>query len=205
MVFNWTFRVSDLAIVVATLFGPVFAVQAQKFVERRREQKQRRIAVFRALMTTRAVGLSPAHVEALNIVPIEFYGNANVVDAWKVYINHLYQSNEMDQNLWGLKRTELLNAMLAKMGATLGYKFNDVEISREVYSPKGHAVIESEQTIIREGLAKVFRGECAIPMDVTSFPVDSKLVQSQQELQKALLELLGGQRSLRVTSETKHE
>jgi hypothetical protein len=48
----------DLAIVFATLLGPILAVQAQKFVEQRREQNHRRVAIFRALMMTRAAVLS---------------------------------------------------------------------------------------------------------------------------------------------------
>jgi hypothetical protein len=70
---DWTVKTGDLAIVIATLLGPILAVQAQKWIERSRERQQRRVAVFRVLMTTRAALLSPAHVEALNIVPVEFY------------------------------------------------------------------------------------------------------------------------------------
>jgi hypothetical protein len=75
MTIDWTFRVGELAIVFATLLGPVLAVQAQKWIERAREKTQRKIAIFRTLMATRATFLSPAHVEALNAIPIEFYGN----------------------------------------------------------------------------------------------------------------------------------
>jgi hypothetical protein len=209
MVVDLTLKLSDLAIVFATLLGPVLAVQAQKWVERQRERNRRRVGVFRVLMTTRAAILSPAHVEALNIVPIEFYGQkksfTEVVDAWKEYIDWLYRDSSDDPKRWGEKRVELLNSMLAKMGAALGYRFNSVEISRELYSPKGHAAIESDQEIIRRGLAKMFRGELAIPMDVKTFPVDENFVANQLGLQKGLLDWLGGQRSVRVTMEGKRQ
>ena len=52
------------------------------------------------------------------------------------------------------------------------YEFNRVEISKEIYAPEGHYVIESDQEIIRRGLAKLFSGEFAIPMDVKSIPAD---------------------------------
>ncbi len=34
---DWSVKVTDLAIIVATLLGPVFAVQAQVWLERGRE------------------------------------------------------------------------------------------------------------------------------------------------------------------------
>ncbi len=90
-----TLKLADVAIVFATFAGPIAAVQAQKWVERRREQNNRRITIFRTLMATRAASLSPAHVEALNAIPIEFYGSRRafkqVVDAWKSYLDYLSQ------------------------------------------------------------------------------------------------------------------
>jgi hypothetical protein len=74
MTFGLAFKFTDVAIVVATLLGPILAVQAQKWLERDRVVRDRRLQVFRTLMTTRAMNLSPAHVEALNAVPVEFYG-----------------------------------------------------------------------------------------------------------------------------------
>ena len=61
MTFDWNFKITDIAIVFATLFGPILAVQAQKWLERNREIKQRRAWIFRTLMATRATTLSPVH------------------------------------------------------------------------------------------------------------------------------------------------
>lgn len=198
---DWTWKAGDLAIVIATLLGPVLAVQAQKWIERGRARQQRRVTVFRVLMTTRAALLSPAHVEALNIVPIEFYSKrrafTQVIDAWKEYIDYLYRDQE-DPKRWAEKRIELLNSMLAKMGAALGYQFNSVEISRELYSPKGHAAIESDQEIIRRGLARIFKGEIAFPMDVKSFPADPTMLQNQAALQIQMLRWLAGETGVKV-------
>jgi hypothetical protein len=38
MTIDWTFRMGEIAIVFATLMGPILAVQAQKWIERSREQ-----------------------------------------------------------------------------------------------------------------------------------------------------------------------
>ena len=197
MTFDWTFKLGDIAIVIATMAGPVLAVQAQKWIERSRATKQRQISIFRTLMATRA-SLSPAHVEALNAVPIEFYGNSRhlreIVDSWKAYLDYLSQEN-VSPEVWVQKRFDLFVDLLHKMASFLGYNFNQVEISREVYSPKAHAQIQNEQDIIRQGFAKLFRGEIALPMDVK---VDPQFAHNQIELQKHLLVWLASKCSVKV-------
>ena len=73
---NWdlTIKTTDVAIIIATILGPILAVQAQKWLERERAIRDRRNAIFRTLMATRAAMLSPGHVEAFNAVPVDFYG-----------------------------------------------------------------------------------------------------------------------------------
>jgi hypothetical protein len=177
-------------------------VQAQKWIEGSREKNRRRVTIFRTLMATRGSILSPAHVESLNVVPIEFHGKNRsfvaVVDAWKSYIDYLYNKDQIDQQRWAEKRVELLTAMLVKMASALGYNFNSVEITRELYSPKGHAAIKSDQEIIRQGLARVFRGEMAFPMAVQSFPTDREFIENQTQLQTQLLRWLAGEPGVKV-------
>src|SRR5258708_29650788 len=61
-------------VVLATIAGPVVAVQAQKFIERAREKREGRRRLFYALMGTRAARVAPGHVRALNMIDLEFYG-----------------------------------------------------------------------------------------------------------------------------------
>ena len=68
--------------IAAIILGPILAVQAQKWIERKSTRKERRLALFKALMSTRATRLSPLHVEALNMIDIEYYDNQKIVDAW---------------------------------------------------------------------------------------------------------------------------
>jgi uncharacterized protein DUF6680 len=197
MTIDWTFRMGETAIVFATLLGPVLAVQAQKWIERVREKKQRQIGIFGTLMATRAAFLSPAHVEALNAVPIEFYGNKKIVNSWKEYLDNLSKQG-VPAEVWAQRRVDLFVDLLVEMAAFVGYNFTRVEISREVYWPTAHARIEADQQIIREGLAKLFRGEAAIPMAVKSFPVEALALEEQQDLRRLLLKWLGGKQSVKV-------
>lgn len=82
-------KLSDLIIAGCTLAGPILADQAQKWVERWQDVRNRKLATFRTLMATRATNLSTSHVEALNAVPIDFYKVKPVMDAWLEYYAHL--------------------------------------------------------------------------------------------------------------------
>lgn len=201
MAWDWTIKVTDMAIIFATIAGPVVAVQAQKWVEHGREVKQRRIAIFQTLMATRASLLSPAHVEAINSIPVQFYGRGgplkDITDAWKAYIDYLTPRGIPDE-VWGPRRMELFFDMLLLISKFLSYSFNKVELMNEVYSPRAHADMQTEQDIIRQGLARVFKGEIALPMDVKSFPTDPLALGEQSEIRVQLLNWLKGRMHVKV-------
>jgi hypothetical protein len=87
------------------------------------------------------------------------------------------------------------------MAAFLSYNFSGVEISREVYWLTAHPRIEADQQIIREGVAKLFNGEAALPMDVKSFPIEAQALEEQQDLRRPLLKWLAGEQSVKVAFE----
>ena len=205
MTVDWTLKATDVAIVFATILGPVLAVQAQKWLERGRAIRDRRMWIFRVLMSTRAARLSAPHVEALNAVPIEFYGSDKrlraIIDAWKAYFDHL-NTESTNQDLWNQKWNELFVELLHLISQFLGYEFSRVEIAKEVYAPKGHAAIESDQEIIRRGLAGMFSGKVAIPMDVKSLPITEGAAREQDALRQALFKWVSGEATVGVEIKT---
>jgi hypothetical protein len=50
---------SAVAIVIATVMGPILAVQAQKYLERHRDQKRAKDTIFRVLMATKGQSTLP--------------------------------------------------------------------------------------------------------------------------------------------------
>ncbi len=197
---NW----ANASIVFATLGGPVLAVQAQKWVERGRSLTERRRSIYRALMATRATPVSPAHVEALNAVPVEFYGTSKrlkqINETWKIYLRHHEPPFEPDK-VWADKKTELLIDLLFKISTYLGYRLTREQLAKDIYYPGAHTELENEQTIIRRGVAALFTGQAVLPMAVKEFPVDEQTLLNQAALQKLLQEWLEGQRAVKVQNE----
>jgi len=169
----------DLAIVAATLLGPVLAVQAQKALERIRERRSRKSEVFHTLMATRAARVSAEHVKALNMIDLVFYGHRvlgiprrskseqAVLDAWREYHDHLgTQADEKTQEIWNVKGEELLINLLFAMAIDVGYKFDRVQLKKGAYSPIAHGNLELEHNILRQLALQVMSGKQALKMEV---------------------------------------
>jgi hypothetical protein len=63
-----------IAVVIATFCGPLFAVLVTRHIDNVRQVRERRLNIFRTLMATRRMLISPEKAVALNMVEIEFYG-----------------------------------------------------------------------------------------------------------------------------------
>jgi hypothetical protein len=205
MTWDYTIKITDIAIIFATIAGPIFAVQAQKWLERGRAIQDRQNAIFRTLMATRGAMLSPGHVEALNAVPVEFYGTKGKLKAinekWKEYLDH-HAPGMVPSEAWLQKRQDLFIDLLHLVSQSLEYDFSRAQLAGNIYNPQAHGELENEQTIIRKGFVKLFNGEAALPMAVTEFPatIDEQTFNNQAALTNLLTEWLEGQRAVNISN-----
>ncbi|MDA3779808.1 MAG: hypothetical protein PF487_06270 [Bacteroidales bacterium] len=182
-------QISNVLTIIAIIIGPIAAVQIQKFIEKTKDKKNRKIYIFKTLMASRGSALSHSHVEALNRIDLEFSGERKydkVIQAWKEYFDNL--SQKVDDNqipVWSSKNEELLVELLFEMGKSLGYKFDKLLIKRNIYSPIGHARIEQEQENLRRNLNEVLDGNRVIPMTLIQ---DEEQIKKQVELQKIMID-----------------
>lgn len=168
-----TLTLGEALTVLATAVSPLIAVQVTRFLDDRNEQRGRKLAIFKTLMSTRASLLSHAHVEALNRIDLEFSAKRptekKVLDAWQHYLDHL--SNAQTPNeAWGTRRVDLLLELLDAMAQCVGYSFNKTQLKNAVYSPSAHGQLETEQGRIRAMVLEVLEGTRDLPMRVTSLP-----------------------------------
>lgn len=201
---------TDALIITATFIAPLLAIQAQKWLERYREDKERKLRVFKTLMATRASVVSPEHVQGLNMIDLEFQGDKykKVRNEWKKYLDHLgnYPTEaESLQPFWGERRMDLLARLLIEMGMSLGYEFDEVHVKKGIYIPEAHSQIENELMLLRKGLLRLIYGDASLNMNVTGFPVVEKTASEQEKIRRQLIELLEGARSLNVKMSTNDE
>lgn len=187
-------ELKDWAVVCATVFGPILAVQAQKAVEKFREKRLRKATLFEQLMATRASKLSPEHVRALNMIDLVFYGGRTlgfsrrsikeqrILDAWKEYLDHLSSKSIDEQlHLWVAQGEELFTNLLFAISQDLEYTFDRVQLKRGAYSPVAHGEVEMEQVELRKAMLSLVTGRHALKMNVVGFPVDTEALQAHKE------------------------
>ncbi len=167
------FTIADMLIIIATLLSPVIAVQATRFLDERKEIRERKLNIFKTLMATRAYTVSWVHVEALNRIDLEFErknkAEKEVIDAWKAY-HDLLGSDQSNIEQWASRRVDLLVELLHKMAIVLNYDFDKTHIKNSSYAPRAHSDTETQQEAIRKYTLELLEGNRALPMHVTNIP-----------------------------------
>ena len=124
-------EIKDWITSAAVVLGPILAVQAQKVVEKIRDKRERLLRIFKSLMTTRAERVSREHVQALNMIYVDFYGSkfwrfkwqnskdASVTNAWKIYNAHLNDKSYGSIDAWAKHGDDLFTTFLGNQGSKL--------------------------------------------------------------------------------------
>ena len=161
-------RLEGWLVIAAVILGPVLALWAQRYSERRRDERARKLWLFRELMATRAMRVSERHVEALNHIDLEFNpkkkADANVLTAWKTYLDTLVNTPGEDAQRAARfeKRDECFVDLIWEIGNRLGFSFNKIAIKRDAYNPIAHGELEEDQRLIRKGIVELLTGKRAL-------------------------------------------
>src|ERR1700686_2216125 len=107
--------------IFAIYYGPISALKIQRTLDEAREAKNRKLYIFKTLMTYRVTPVNINFVQSLNLIDVEFTGNNDkekaVRDAWKELLDHFnsYRSvtNPAERSI------ELTAALLSAMGKSL--------------------------------------------------------------------------------------
>lgn len=165
--------IADWLMILAVLLGPLIAVQLTRYLDNKKEIRERKLAVFKKLMATHAYTISWDHVEALNRIDLEFDKSETkekaVIEAWKEYLD-LLGNKQLTPEQWAVKRLDLLVELLHKMAIVLDYDFDKTHIKNSSYSPMAHGELEEQLASIRKGLIEILEGKQPLPMFVTNLP-----------------------------------
>ena len=161
-------RLEGWLIIAAVILGPILALWAQRYSERRRDDRARKLWLFRELMATRTIRLSGRHVEALNHIDLEFNpkkkADAKVLTAWKTYLDTLSDTPKEDAQRAARfeKREDCFVDLIWEIGKHLGFSFDKRAIKRDAYSPIAHGELEDDQRLIRKGIVDLLTGKRAL-------------------------------------------
>jgi uncharacterized protein DUF6680 len=179
----WNLRATDIVLLIGNLVmiwvvakAPGWAVSAQWRLQLQKEGRDRRLRVFTTLMRTRAMTISPDHVQALNMIDVEFCSESisdqQIREAWRHYLHNLNigitGADKQKIDAWNSKNRDYLADLLSKMGTALGYKFDFPYIKENVYYPQGHVDVEGNVLAIQSGLVELLKGEKSLKMEVAN-------------------------------------
>ena len=151
-----------LTTIAAIIIGPIVALWLQRISERRRDRRNRKLVIFKELMATRATRVSPRHVDA-NAIEVEFSegsaGDKGVLEAWRLYLDHLGDGDSGDEQRWTDKGNDLFTDLLYEMSRALQYDFSKITLKKNVYSPRAHGDLELDQHLLRKYVVEMMAGK----------------------------------------------
>jgi hypothetical protein len=154
--------IADWLMIAVVFIGPIVAVRLTRFLDDRREIRDRKLNIFKTLMATRAYNVSWPHVEALNRIDLEFEKDdpkeRAVLNAWKEY-HDLLGDKHLSPEQWAAKRVDLLVELLHKMALVLNYDFDKTHIKNSSYAPKVHGDMEAQQEAFRRMMIELLEGK----------------------------------------------
>ena len=182
--------------IIAIILGPLLAFAVQHWRDLRREERARKLEVFRQLLLTLKVPMAPRHVDAINSIPLEFRSESEIIRAWRLYTSHLNNGIMLRQEpqRWGERKLDLLVDLTEKIGRHLNYEHLDEATLRDnLYVPQGYSDVEEQLRQIREAWLQVLNGQRPLAMTMVG-PVEvetpmravQELPPPQQPVQPAL-------------------
>lgn len=158
----------DVLTLIAILIGPIAAVVVTRQLDNRNATYARRYQVFRDLVRTRSAKLSPEHVNALNLVEIEFSQYTRVKGSWSRYMDSLSSRvpmTEATSNDHLLRRDQLFIKLVQDIANVLGMRHVDItDVMTTNYYPQGWQTDEEEQRQLRQLLISFLSGNHPIPV-----------------------------------------
>lgn len=173
MEWEWEIRITDIIMTIAVFAGPIVSVQLAEGLSKLKDKKNRKVHIFRTLMATRSAQLAPMHVEALNLIDLEFHSqkrqDKRVLDAGRLYMDHL-KDRGYPKEAWPARKGDLLVELLYEMSEALGYGFDKVQIKAGSYYPSGWDDVERENEETRQNWLNIVKGNQQLHMKAEIFP-----------------------------------
>ena len=129
---------NEIITLAAILAGPVLAVVVQLLAEKRKQTRDQQTATMRMLASTRHLPSDPAYSTAINLIPIDFNGVANVQQAHRAYIDAINQvPNDENRALHNERMATQQTKLIFAMAKHLGIDLPETDIQTAAYAAGG--------------------------------------------------------------------
>jgi hypothetical protein len=146
----------EVITIAALLFGPFFALLAQRGLDWLRERDKQQKELYSELMRTRLYVFSVEHFQALNSIDLVFAKDQDILDLWKACRDHLL--TDETQPGWQERLDTLRYDLYQAIGNKLGFSYTTEYLKRGLYVPIRHTTHLENQEKTMAGLAKALAG-----------------------------------------------
>jgi hypothetical protein len=163
------------AIFLATLVSPIAAVLITRWLDDRRESRQRKYNCFENLMASRRKQLSGQFVDSLNLALIIYMDSENVIRELYSLFDHFNNTAPIakeDQEGWKqwhdekeTRITKLIFEMCKELNVSS--KIEQLDIMKKHYAPQYWADTETDQVAIRKFVVDLREGKVKFPVSVS--------------------------------------
>ena len=109
-------------------------------------------------MRTRPDALQPDHVNAFNLVEIEFHRVPAVLTSYRDLMRHINSSGAGTEK-WADQHRSYLTKLLSAMATELGYTIEQLDVFEGGYYPSGWGQTDEQQLAMRLGLLELLSGK----------------------------------------------
>jgi len=143
--------------------------------ERRKEIWNRRFYVFRTLMATRRTNVSNEHVNALNLIEVDFHGVKKIQAAYRAYIGHL--STSASTPGWGDTRLDLYSKLLHELSIAMKSPIGEIDLRSGGYMPAAW----EKRDIVEQYVVNMAQNKASVPVTIVGVPSPPTTSSTPQE------------------------
>ena len=153
----------------AILLGPLIGIWVTRFIDKATELKRQKIQIFNTIHGARGKEHEQDYVHAINLVPIYYGNNDNVMSSWEVFMETAHNQS------WESKESSILVSMehklaqarenlLTEIGSSIGMAFPKKPEHRRGYSPRLWQWREQESTELRQLWLSILKNQGSLPV-----------------------------------------
>ena len=147
---------TEIYLIAATVGSPFFAVFAQRTIEDYKQERQRKLQLFKLLYATAHSPTGEDFVNAFNLVRIEFRKDKDIVKYWEEYLAILTPSatptTEAEHMESTLRRTDILYKLIGAISKKVGMDLDGLHLKNSLYAPQAWSNIQKLETSLKIGL-----------------------------------------------------
>lgn len=137
-------KLYELLTLIGVMLAPVIAVLVSLWIEARRRDRDQKLLILRLLLTTRHLAGDPNYSAAINLIPIEFAGNAAVQTAYREFIEAAYaDTNEENKKKAAEKTATKQTRLIYAIARSMKYDIAETDIQTTAYAAEGWIIREN--------------------------------------------------------------